>query len=197
MEHHSASILPHVWPSSGPWRRLSAGHARFRAGILVPQAFLPVFFPSRIQPWISLSHFLRQPPSRFDLHELPLPDTRTPFPNLLPLFPTLHQLRPERKDPALSRLSGMNRAAIRPQEAALRISWRPQPPKIGRPIHELPLELRRRHAQKRRRPNDVVLSQVNEALLLAAGDAARLALETHSRIVTRTFAAGPAYTFEV
>ena len=197
MEHHSASILPHVWPSSGPWRRLSAGHARYRAGILVPQAFLPVFLPSRIQPRISLSHFLRQPPSRFDLHQLPLPDARTPRPSLLPLFPTLHQLRPERKDPALSRLSRMNRAPIRAQEATLRISRSSQPPKIGRPIHELPLEIRRRHSQKRRRPNDIVLSQVDEALLLAAGDAAGLARKAHARIVTRTFAAAPAYTLQV
>jgi hypothetical protein len=153
--------------------------------------------PSPIQPGVSLTHFLRHLPSRFNLHQLPLPDARTPRASLLPLFPALHQLRPEWKDPALSRLSRMNRAAIRPQEAALRISRRPQPPKIGGPIHELPFELRRRHTQKRRRPNDIVLSQVNEALLLAAGDAARLALEAHARIVARTFAAAPAYVLEV
>jgi len=28
-----------------PWSGLSAGHARFHAGIFVAQAFLPVFFP--------------------------------------------------------------------------------------------------------------------------------------------------------
>ncbi len=154
---------------------------------------------SWIQPRVSLSHFPRQSASRFYLHQLPFPDSRTPLRCLVPLLLAFHQFRPERKDPALSRLSRMNRTAIGPQEAALRVSGRPQPPKIGGPINELPLKIRGRHAQKRRRSNDIVLGQVNKPLLLAAGDAARLALEAHVRIVTRTLAADlrihPKYEF--
>ena len=173
---------------------LPACHGRFHAGILRGRR---IRRSSGIQPRVSLTHFLGQRTSSLNLHQLSLPDPRTPLPRLLPFFAVLHQLRPERKDPALSRLSRMNRAAIGPQEAALCISWSPQPPKIGRSINELSLEIRRGHSQKRRRSNDVVLSQVNEALLLAAGDASRLALEAHARIVTRTFDAIPTYKLQV
>jgi hypothetical protein len=141
-------------------------------------AILP-YLPSTVQPGVSLAHLLRQSASRFDLHQLPLTNAGTPLAGLLPLLPVLHQLRPEGEDAALSRLGGMDRAAVGPQESALRVPGSAQAPKVGSPINELALKIHRRHPQEQRCSDDIVFCQIDEPLLLAAGDAACLAFEAH------------------
>src|SRR5579863_3305794 len=82
----------------------------------------------RIQGRVRSAHLAYQLLDRRDLHQLTLANSRTPVRRPPPLAARLCQLRPKRKDPALSGLGGMNRASTGAQEAARRPARYPQAP---------------------------------------------------------------------
>jgi hypothetical protein len=74
----------------------------------------------------------------------------------------------------------MDGTAALSQESALRVFRRPQTAAIPGAVDVLALEGRGGHPQKIGRADDIRLREIDEALLLAAGRAARLALKTQS-----------------
>ncbi len=74
----------------------------------------------------------------------------------------------------------MDRTAAIAQKRALRIARHSQPPPILRAIDVLAFERDLGHPEKLRRARNILLRQIDEALLLATSRAARLAFESQS-----------------
>src|SRR5579863_6432560 len=59
------------------------------------------------------------------------------------------------------------------------MSWHAQPPQIAGPVDVALLECRRTHLEESGKTRDIVLGQIDEALLFTAFRTAGLALEAH------------------
>ena len=103
-----------------------------------------------------LPHFVRLLAGISDLNQRTLSDARTPFGGFAPFLLVVHQLGPEGKQAALSRLRGVDRAAIMPQETTLGVAWNPQSAEIGRTVNKSTFELPLRKAEKSGGADDVV-----------------------------------------
>src|SRR5712692_6718268 len=134
----------------------------------------------RIHIRVTVAHLLCQTLRLFDLDQPSLADAWAPTGRFPPLLFVVYQLRPERKDAALRGLRGMDGTTALPEEMALGTARNAQAARVFGPIHVPALEIGRGHSQKCRRANQVVLGQIDEALLLATGRTTWLALKPHT-----------------
>jgi hypothetical protein len=95
-----------------------------------------------------------------------------------PSGPVFHEFRPKRIETALGRLHRMNAAAAIPQKMALTRARFPKPEQMAITDDVFRLKRGRRHANKPRRADEIVLSEINVTLNLATARTARLAGET-------------------
>ncbi len=124
-------------------------------------------------------HLLRHLPRRFDIHQFTLADAGTSLPGFMPGPVRPEDLRPVRKRGALQRLRGVNRTPVCFQESALGIARHAQPPQIFCAKHIPLFEVGGSELEISREARDIVLRQINEALLLAALRTACLTLKAN------------------
>jgi hypothetical protein len=127
---------------------------------------------------IGVPHGLRDAASRFYIDERSFADTRAPLRSLQPLAFVIHEFRPEGKCLALQRFGRVDGTAIGLQEGALHVAWNAEASQIFRAIDVAALENCRTDIEECGEAYDIVLGQVDEALLFAAFGAAGLALES-------------------
>lgn len=121
-----------------------------------------------VHPGISRPHFIGDFKCCSNLNQRSGSDPRTVHGGGLPGGNILHQLRPEREQPALRRLGRMDPATGRVQKVALRVPRLPQPDEITRPVNVLGFKRVRRHTQKSSSLGDVGFAQVHVPVLPAA-----------------------------
>lgn|SRR5579863_222467 len=167
----SPVVSGHAGPASVGYGQERTQPAPARRGALVSS--IPV------KRRMSLPHVPRYRPRDINPHQLSLSNPRAPLPRFSPVPCIPHQFRPEGKRRALKRFRRMHRTPAVLQKPALRMSRHAQPAKVPRPVNIALLE--RRHAQfeERGQARNIVLGQIDEALLFAAFRAAGLALEAH------------------
>jgi len=127
---------------------------------------------------IRVAHGLRDAASRFYIDERSFADTRAPLRRLQPLAFVIHEFRPEGKGLALQRFRRVDGTAIGLEEGALHVARNAEAAQIFRAIDMAALENCRPDVQECGEADDIVLGQVDEALLFATFDAAGLALES-------------------
>jgi len=133
-----------------------------------------------VQLRIILPHFGGIPPGFRDLDQRTFANSRAIGGRFVPFAAAFDQFRPKRENPALRGLSGMNRAAFRVQEMAMRLARYPQAEPPTGAVDIFPLEGLSRDPEEGRSPQQILLRQIDEAALPAAFGAAALAFEAQT-----------------
>jgi hypothetical protein len=127
---------------------------------------------------IGIPHGLGYAARCFYIDERAFADARAPFRGLQPFALVIHEFGPERKGFALQRFRRVDGAAIRFQKNALGLTWNPEAAQVFSAIDVAALEYGGLDVEEVGETEDIVLGQVDEALLFAAFCAAGLALES-------------------
>src|SRR5215472_2036043 len=130
--------------------------------------------------WIVLAHFACVAPGVRNLDQRSFADSGAISRRFVPFAPTLDEFRPEGEDAALRRLGGMNRAAVRFQEMAMRVAGHAQAEQTAGAVNISSFEGLRRHPKEGRRPEQILLRQIDKTPLPAAFRATALALEAQT-----------------
>ena len=133
-----------------------------------------------IQLRVISPHFAGIPPGVRNLNQRPFAHAGTIGGRFVPFAPAFHQFGPKGENPSLRGLGGMNRAAFRVQEMAMRVAGHAQAEQPAGAVDILAFEGLRRHTEESCGSQQIPLGQVNEAALPAAFGAASLALEAQS-----------------
>jgi hypothetical protein len=128
---------------------------------------------------ILIPHGLRNVARRLYIDEWSFAYPGTPLGCLEPFALVIHQIWPERKRLALQGLGRVDRTAVRLQKNALDLARNPQSSKILCAVKIALLENSRGHLQIIGQANNILLGQIDEALLFTTFYAAGLALESH------------------
>lgn len=117
-----------------------------------------------------------------EIHQRSLVHPRTVGCGLAAFGGAGQQLRPIGERAALQRLDGVHRTSAGQQERTLLVALLAEAQQRRDPAQVAALELGARDVQVLGQPRNVVAGEIDEALLIAAGDASRLALEAHTRV---------------
>jgi hypothetical protein len=134
---------------------------------------------------IRVAHCLCDAACRFYIDEGSFADARAPLRRRQPLAFVIDELRPEGKGLALQRLRRVDGTAVGFEEGAPHVARDAEAAQIFCAIDKAALEDRGFQVQEGGEAEDVVLSQVDEALLLATFYTAGLALESQVSIFAR------------
>jgi hypothetical protein len=126
---------------------------------------------------MGLAHIVRDHSRDLNLHELALPDPRTPLTGVPPVSLVAHQFRPERKRSALKRLRLMHGTAAIFQKFALSVPRYPETTHIPRAVNVAPLECLGGDIEESGETWNVLFGKIDEPLLLTTFRAAGLALK--------------------
>ena len=127
---------------------------------------------------IRVPHGLRDAARRFYFDQRAFADTGAPGRRPEPFAFVVHEFRPEGESPALQRFRRVDGTAVGFQENALHVAGNAETAQVFRAVDVAPLENGGFDVQEGGKADDIVLSQVDEALLFATFYAAGLALKS-------------------